>query len=60
MKVVRPFAAGAFFLISGYWFISFLIAPGNPGAGSSTAWMFVFACSFFAVGCSFVALSKRR
>jgi hypothetical protein len=56
----RSFAAGAFFVISAYWFISFLIAPDDPGTGSADTWMFVFALSFFAIGCSVLAQRKRR
>jgi len=49
-------AAGAFFLVSAYWFISFLNAPEGPG-GSSNGWMLVFACAFFSISCSLGVLA---
>jgi len=53
-------AAGAFFLMSGYWFVSFLIAAGDPVTGSSNAWMLVFACAFSTIGISLALQSRRR
>ncbi len=49
--------AKLWFLVAGVWFILWLSAGDSPGSGSN-AWMFVLACAFFTIGCSFV--SRRR
>lgn len=48
--------AAVWFLIAGVWFISWVLADD----GGANVWMFVFACALFTIGCSFVAIGKRR
>lgn len=57
--VSRLSSAGFFFLVSGLWFLTWLLGFTN-GNASSSAWMPSVAALFFILGLSQAAKENRR